>query len=121
MPSKKLLRIKNIPLDVGDFQVEDWVKEFGELESVRIHDKRDARVGSFEFKDASVLEAALEGLNGKEVNEVKLEVEIFETGGARGNRRDRPREKQAGRKPPPAPAKTKEELDQEMEDYMAQD
>ncbi|CDO96007.1 unnamed protein product [Kluyveromyces dobzhanskii CBS 2104] len=127
-----LLRIKNIPLETSDYEIEDWLNEIGEVESVRINDKKENRVATVGFKDPQLLGTAAEKLNGKEVHGVQLEVETFEVGaknpssgqsyrgnatGAQSGVASTPAN--ASRKSKPEP-KTKEELDQEMEDYMNQ-
>lgn len=119
-PPKRLLRLKNIPLEVSDYQIEDWAKEIGEIESIRISDKRESRVSTIEFKDANILSTAQEILDGKEVKDLKLEAEIFETGSGRRERMERTPRPSVEAPVEERKFKSKEELDQEMDEYMAQ-
>lgn len=100
------------------------LNEIGEVASFRINDKKDSRVASVEFKDPQVLAVALETVNNKEVNGSQLECETFEIRVKAGTKGAAPSSVPAQpathiRPPKPEP-KTREELDQEMDEYMSQ-
>lgn len=121
-----LLRIRNIPLETSDYEIEDWINEIGEVESIRINDRKENRVATVGFKDVQLLGTAVEKLNGKEVHGSQLEVETFEVGskntgrGPAGPHATGVPTSAKTPKNPKAEPKTKEELDQEMDDYMSQ-
>jgi len=86
------LFVGNLPWSVGDAELEDIFREYGEIQSARVITDRDTgRSRGFGFVEMDVedLAAVISATNGREIEGRPLRVnEAEEKGGAGGPRRD---------------------------------
>ncbi|SCU97677.1 LANO_0E16644g1_1 [Lachancea nothofagi CBS 11611] len=123
VPAKKRMRILHIPLDVSDFVIEDMVKETALPVYSNFYDHADSRTGVFEFAKQEEIDAVAKVFTDKELNGVKLSVEVYELKN-RQERRTQRKGQRGGRRPQRGERKEKlaqptaDQLDQELEAYM---
>ena len=78
-PPKKRVKITEIPLDVSDYTIEDWITEYEQPIFIRFYDTKDSRTCIFELKELSKMEEFVTKYNGYQVHEnANIKVEIIE-------------------------------------------
>lgn len=78
-PPKKRVKITEIPLDVSDYTIEDWITEFEQPIFIRFYDTKESRTCIFELKELPKMEEFVTKYNDFSVHEdAKIKVEIIE-------------------------------------------
>ncbi|KAG0671422.1 RNA annealing protein [Maudiozyma exigua] len=78
-PPKKRVKITEIPLDVSDYTIEDWITEFETPIFIRFYDTKESRTCLFELKELSKMEEFLTKYNNFQVHDnANIKVEIIE-------------------------------------------
>ena len=78
-PPKKRVKITEIPLDVSDYTIEDWITEFEQPIFIRFYDTKESRTCMFELKEVPKMEEFVTKYNDFSVREnANIKVEIIE-------------------------------------------
>ncbi|CCF58171.1 hypothetical protein KAFR_0E00170 [Kazachstania africana CBS 2517] len=136
-PPKKRVKIKDIPLSVSDFTIEDLIKASNDDTDpvyIKFYDNKESRTCIFELTDKGKMESFVQHYNNHQLDDALLQVEIFEqhrkpnrpkshgSYGSHYNRSQHGRPSNSGRRGVANKTKEKpksiEDLDAELDAYM---